>query len=287
MAKRAEATSPPDNVHTRTLAKHTTTPEVATARPAPSVSQVLAAQRADQTIDRAGNIRRTDLAEGSPAAPLPTAPDTPAAPATSKTALEQHLAELAGTGGRYLQPDGSKGIHRTTDDDVEMPMPATFLCPLQAARWGHIMFPKDGSPPKLFMVGIAEETKFHTRESLGDNDPENWEFSEFTGQRRDPYQEQIVFPIIRTDSSGEIFTYVARGAVALRAVRDLLGRWRWHPKRQLGLTPVVEIGNGTYKHAKFGDRPKPTFKIVDWVRPNGSQPAPQTSEEVLNDTLPF
>lgn len=129
MAKRAEATSPPDNVHTRTLAKHTTTPEVATARPAPSVSQVLAAQRADQTIDRAGNIRRTDLAEGSPAAPLPTAPDTPAAPATSKTALEQHLAELAGTGGRYLQPDGSKGIHRTTDDDVEMPMPATFLCP--------------------------------------------------------------------------------------------------------------------------------------------------------------
>ena len=42
-------------------------------------------------------------------------------PATSEEALEQHLAEWGGSPGRLFAFNGSTGIHRTLDDDVEVP----------------------------------------------------------------------------------------------------------------------------------------------------------------------
>jgi hypothetical protein len=81
------------------------------------------------------------------------------------------------------------------------------------------------------------------------------------------------FPVGQCDDSGEIYGYVARGPVALTAVSDLIGRYRWHPKRHRGLLPVIELGSGTNQSKRFGPRPKPILKITAWVNPDGS-PAP-------------
>jgi hypothetical protein len=42
-------------------------------------------------------------------------------PATSEEALERHLAEWGGSPGRLFAFNGNTGIHRTLDDDVEVP----------------------------------------------------------------------------------------------------------------------------------------------------------------------
>jgi hypothetical protein len=126
------------------------------------------------------------------------------------------------------------------------------------------------------MVRLGEDADVPTRESLGETDASQWPVSDLSGQPADPWQEQITFPLIGCDANGEVYAYVARGVVGLNAARDLLGRYRWHPKRHQGLLPVVEIGSGTYTSKRFGPRPKPVLKIVSWVNPDGT-PAPSTA----------
>lgn len=65
-----------------------------------------------------------------------------------------------------------------------------------------------------------------------------------------------------------------------------------HPKRRLGLLPVIEISNGTYYSKKFkSDRPKPIFTIDGWVTADGEAPAAKAvaaaQHAEFNDTLPF
>jgi hypothetical protein len=68
MSPRLKPTTSTDpNVHPKTLARKVTTTEQVAPRPAPSVQAILADQKADQTIDRSGNVVKT-------AAPLPVPP---------------------------------------------------------------------------------------------------------------------------------------------------------------------------------------------------------------------
>jgi len=226
---------------------------------------------------------------------VPMSPAPPPAPVSAE-ALERHLADWGGSAGRLLAFNGSTGVHRVLGDDVEIPAGSKFIAGLDQTQRGYIKF-NDGAPPTLAMVRISEDAEVPERSSLGDTDASQWPISELSGQPADPWQEQLVFPLISYGTGGEVFGYVARGVVGLNAAKDLLGRFRWHPKRHQGLLPIVEIGSGTYQSRKFGPRPKPVLKIVDWVNPDGS-PAPSaapppgklpqkgSSAAAFNDELP-
>jgi hypothetical protein len=235
-------------------------------------AQINAEQKADAERDR----QRKAQPQQPPAQQqlVPVTPAAPPAPA-SANALERHLADWSGPAGRLLCFNGSTGIHRTLDDDVEVPAGSKFIAVLDHATKGFIRF-HEGAPPSLTMVRMDEDADVPTRESLGDTDPDQWPINQLNGQPDDPWKLQIVAPLVSCDDSGELYAYVARGPVALNAVGDLLGRYRWHPKRHKGLLPVVEISSGTYQSKKFGPRPKPVLKIIDWISPDGS-PAPTTA----------
>jgi hypothetical protein len=49
------------------------------------------------------------------------------------------------------------------------------------------------------MIGIGEKADLPDREALGDNDPSTWPVSSLTGQREDPWKEQMTFPIVSQD----------------------------------------------------------------------------------------
>jgi hypothetical protein len=229
--------------------------------------QVQDQQQADAERDR----QRKAAAQAPPQPQQQLVKETPASlpvPA-SKEATERHLADWGGSAGRLVAFNGSTGIHRTLDDDVEVAAGSRFIACLDQAQKGYIRF-NEGAPPTLAMVRIGEDAEVPQREELGDNDPSQWLISELNGLPDDPRKLQTLFPLVSCDDSGEIYGYVARGPVALNAASDLLGRYRWHPKRQRGLLPIVEIGSGTYVSKKFGPRPKPILKIVGWVNPDGS-----------------
>ena len=276
--------------HQRTGAAKTTTPGTVEPRPGPTPAQVQAQQKADAERTTAP---RAATAPGTATAPSTALVSTTSlTPATSNEALERNLAAWAGPAGRMLAFNGQTGIHRTLDDDVEYALPARFTDYMEALQRGFINFPGDGLPPNVRMAGIAEDVPPVTRESLGDNDQSQWPISEFTGQPDDPWKFQYVFPIVSHAPGNELFLYVARGVVVTRAVESLLGKWRYHPKRCLGLLPVVEIANGTYYSKKFkSDRPKPIFNIVDWVDAAGEAPTAKAIAEAkhaeFNDSLPF
>jgi hypothetical protein len=95
--------------------------------------------------------------------------NAPQPPATSVAALERHLAEWGGSGGRMFQFNGSTGIYRTLDDGVEVPVGTRFAALLHETRKGFIKFNGDGVPPDTHMVRIDEDADIE-RDTLGDND---------------------------------------------------------------------------------------------------------------------
>jgi hypothetical protein len=216
-----------------------------------------------------------------PATPAPALPPNP-------EAVERHLAEWAGPGGRLLAFNGSTGVHRLLDDDTEVSPGQLFRAYLLEYRRGYIRFNPD-TPPTVVMVGLGEKADLPARESLSDPDPRDWPISELTNQPDDPWKLQATFPIISCDGADELFIYVARGVVALNAVDGLLGRWRHHPKRKQGFVPIIQINNSTYYSKKFGcDRPKPEFRITGWVAEDAPPPeAPAQIAAPFNDEVPF
>jgi hypothetical protein len=219
-----------------------------------------------------------------------SAPATPAL--TSDEALDRHLAEWGGSGGRLFAFNGSTGIHRTLDDDVEVVSGSKFVTFLNEAQKGFIKF-NPGGPPDLRMVRISENADVPARETLGDLDERAWPLG-LSGEKQDPWKEQYAVPMARHDAGAELYIYIARGQVAMNSVSNLLGRWRHHPNRQVGLIPVVEVKNGTYHNKRFNaDRPKPELTIVGWVTKTGAAPAaipaidkPSLAQE-LNDEIGF
>jgi hypothetical protein len=209
--------------------------------------------------------------------------------ATVDEAIERHLAEWGGAGGRMFAFNGSTGIHRTIDDGVEVPAGSKFIAMLHETRKGFIKFNGDGVPPDVKMARIDENADVE-RDELGDLDQSQWPVG-LSGLQEDPWKPQFAVPMQRHDAGGEVFIYVARGIVAMNAVGDLLGRWRYHPKRKAGYIPVVRIENGTYPSKKWGGRkPKPLLVIDGWVTLTG-EPAPElpkpTMAEELNDKIGF
>jgi hypothetical protein len=266
--------------HERTGATKTTTPEKVTPRPGPTPAEIQARQKAD-----AERSQRPAAPTNGGTSVVPVTP--PPAPATSAAALERHLDSWAGPAGRLLAFNGAEGFHKTLDDGNEMEMPRRFVAHLEQTNKGYIRFNQD-APPTLAMRGIAEDAPEIERDDLGDTDTTAWPISGFTGQPDDPWKPQHTFPLVSSDSSAEVFIYVARGPVAENAVRSLLGKWKWHPKRRQGLLPVVEVTNGTYFSKRFkADRPKPDFRIVDWVSPDGAAPKALPSSEIFNDDIPY
>ena len=170
--------------------------------------------------------------------------NAPQPPATSVAALERHLAEWGGNGGRMFQFNGSTGIYRTLDDGVEVPVGTKFVARLHETRRGYIKFNGDGARPDVRMVRIDEDADIK-RDTLGDSDEAKWPIG-LNGEPEDPWKEQYGIPMMRHDAGGELYAYVARGIVAMNSAGDLLGRWRWHPKRKAGLIPVIRIESGTY-----------------------------------------
>jgi hypothetical protein len=217
-----------------------------------------------------------------------TVSTAPAVPASARDeALDRHLSEWGGGGGRLIAFNGSTGVHRTLDDGVEVPPGTEFVAFPHETQRGYIRF-NEGAPPDMRMVHICEDAEVPKRETLGDCDQRSWSTG-LDGNKQDPWKEQFAIPLARYDAGAELFVYVARGQVAMNSISNFLGRWRRHPNRQADLIPVVRIESGTYPSKRFGGlKPKPVLTIVGWVTKTGAPPPPPVpSQGEMNDEIPF
>jgi hypothetical protein len=181
-------------------------------RTPPTPAQILKQQKADSEREMAE--REAKLRETTQPLTASAEPSVPVA-ITSDEALNRHLAEWCGSGGRFIAFNGSSGIHRTLDDAVEVPPETEFVALLHETQKGFIRF-NEGAPPEVRMVSIRADAEVPRREELGDLDQRTWPYG-LDGNRQDPWKEQIAFPLARRDAGGELFVYVARGPVALNS----------------------------------------------------------------------
>jgi hypothetical protein len=275
------------NIHPRTHAAHTNTPTTATPRSAPSIAQVLADQKADQVIDRAGNIRESQAIAPSPAAPprITAEPQLPVPSIpVSEEAFERNLANWGSGSGVPLVFNGLEGKFQTTGGEEVDVENGIFAAHLDETRKGWIKFNGEGEPPTTVSVGIMEDAQLPTREELGDLDSSLWDTDKFRGEPMDPWQQEIRVPIVSAAADGTIYELTSRSLTALYAIRGLLERYGRHPQRKKGLVPLIQLQVGSYYNNKLGtDTPKPVYRVVGWVQKDGS--APPTPNNVTTGAL--
>ena len=130
----------------KTLAAPTTTSLGAAPRPGPSPQQIQAEQKKFAELDR--QRKAAAQAPQQPQLPVPAAAAVPPAPVSAE-AVERHLAAWGGGTPRRIAFNGSSGIFRTLDDDVEVPSGTQFIGGLSYTRRGFVKFNADGVPPTL------------------------------------------------------------------------------------------------------------------------------------------
>jgi hypothetical protein len=220
-------------------------------------------------------LRDLDRQSGAPAAPppsnLPAVAGRGSVTVPSPEALARNLAALGSVPLTSIQFDGNEGTYKTPDGPI--PSGSIFVAVVPQTRIGFIRFNGAGAPPDIEMRCIAEEADLLTRDDL----PGGYEeVPGPDGQPRLAWQEQIALPLLDTGEAQDMYSLVARNIVSLVAVRNLLGRFRFHPKAKDGALPIIQLNVGTYLNKKFGTKkPKPVLQLCGWTGPDASLRRPR------------
>jgi len=128
---------------------------------------------------------------------------------------------------------------------------------------------RDGKPP--------------ARESLGDNDPSQWEVDETTGKPRDPWVMQWLLPMSPVDAEGDLTVFATSSKGGIAAIGTLCQVYGRSPRN--GLLPIVALKTRSYKHRVHGKIQTPDLPIVGWHGTATTPAAPAAAP--VDDEIPY
>ena len=118
------------------------------------------------------------------------------------------------------------------------------------------------------------------REDLDDDDKTEWELG-IGGVPKDPWKDTRYVYLINP-RSGKTYTFVTDTAGGRQAVGELKDAIMTVRQAQPNALPVVQLATGSMK-TKYGERPRPSFEIVDWRSGTPAAPAQQQIEQQAAD----
>jgi hypothetical protein len=281
------------DVHSRTQAARTTTPEVGQATPSkvppPTAAQTQAQQRADTERRKQPAAPANDGTAMVPAAPAPTAEER-------AQLIAHNIAKLGGRGAAAsVSFHGVDGVY-VRSDDTNLPIGTLAVFGVPNFRIGFCNFRNGGYEEE--MRGI-DEVQVERSDLDGGFDTEPG----MSGEPRLVWQEQSTMPVILTEGGHEMLTLVCRNSVSRIALDGLVSNCYGHPLFKRGLLPIVEMRTGIYINKKLGGvkKPKPIFRVAGWVNTDGSPAdarlaAPQQGDRItsgkslpaeMGDEIPF
>jgi hypothetical protein len=287
--------------HPQTGASLTSTPEAAQPRPGPTPAEINQQQKAQAEQVTRTTQERQHEARNRAMATSPSAPPSPAnavEPVQSQmltgprsdAAFERNMQELGGPGNPLLIPNLLEGDFRAGGEVINIEG-THFVMHTDEARRGTYRFHGPGNPPTRISVGMYEDATLPAREELGDLDPRLWELDKYKNVPTDPWQPEIMVPIVSTAPDGTVYELTSRSPTALFAIKGLLDRAHKHPQRAKGLVPIVTMRITTYFNKNQGrDMYKPAYQITGWCTKDGSTPAKKPdsiSSGPFNDQIPF
>jgi hypothetical protein len=135
------------------------------------------------------------------------------------------------------------------------------------------------------------------REELGDLDKTKWEIG-LNGEQADPWVDSRYLYLANAHDGAE-YTFVTSSAGGRKAIGDLKGQIANIRYAHPTAIPVVKLDVEKWK-TRFGLKPKPLFRVLDWKRAGGNEPIKQIAPtkleafaddapayEDMNDEIPF
>jgi hypothetical protein len=218
--------------HEKTKAARTTTQLEAKARPAPTVQQVMAAQKPDQVIDKAGTVHKV---VPTTATQLPAPALTDAERAAN---LKKNMAAIGARPMTFIGWEGQKNIFIV--DGEELPPKGLYVCLMRRAQSGFRRFNGKGGAVDL-MLRYLDEPQYSRDDLDNGYEEEDGEYG-----RRQRWADYILLPLIDANNGGgEMYAFETRNATSWWAAKALIGRCTEHPMFARGMSPIVRLASAS------------------------------------------
>jgi len=256
----------------------------ATTRVPQTTKQILARQAVEAKERR--EALRPIVTTGTKVAPAKT---TAVVVPDNRSNVERYINDIAPNqvAGRRVKFDGKQGEFHTIDDGEPVAEDAEFvaLCPDVLINW--IKFNGEGQLPDRVGGLLYDGFVLPSRESLGDNDPNDWPAG-LDNKPSDPWVHQILLPLQHA-TTRELFTFDATNPTGRRAIGNLLRSYDRLRKTNPDEVPVVRLRRGGFNHKdeRVGWVHTPVFVIVGRTKRDlAARPDTSTSGD-LSDQLPW
>ena len=200
-------------------------------------------------------------------------------PATQYDNPWLEAADEAGGGfGKLLK--FNKGEWEISEDKVSEGR--EYIAYIDEVARGWVKF-EDGTVTDRQIIKVRDG-KPPPRETLGDNDPSQWEVGD-DGKPRDPYVFQWLLPMSPVEAEGDLTVYATASKGGIGAI-GLLCKVYGRSQRN-GLLPIVALKTASYKHPVYGKVLKPDLPIVGWHGTPSAPQAPSNSAPPWSDAIPY
>jgi hypothetical protein len=210
--------------------------------------------------------------------------------AVSRRREAENIARAAGEDAGFAKMIKYKKGEYFDSEGMEIPIGTQFTA--HAVGWTKCWI--------KFRGGVVQDRKVYRmidgavvppRENLDDRDERTWEKG-INDKPADPWVLQYLLPL--EDESGEVQIFVTSSFGGKRAVSDLCMAWGRRAAKGDNGQPIVLIHSVKMPTKKFGDVPRPYFKVVGWDSASPEQrevTPPETgsagSKQDFDDEIPF
>lgn len=125
------------------------------------------------------------------------------------------------------------------------------------------------------------------REELGDGDMATWPLG-MDNKPLDPWALQYLLPL--ENGNGDVVIFATGSFGGRRAVADVCSAWARKAQKQPGTgQPLVQLAKAMMPSKKWGDVPRPSFKIIGWEAGGESiqEVKVENLKDEMRDEIPF
>jgi hypothetical protein len=194
----------------------------------------------------------------------------------------------AGLYGREINFDHKSSGFITRDDGEKISESRVFVALMESTAVGVIRFFGKGEKPEVHMALIYDGQLPPDRESLGDNDPEQWEEG-LSGKKEDPYNKQNYLPLEDPETK-EAFTLVTRTLTGIRAVGNLMRHYERLRKSHPDMNPLIclKVGGFNHRDERIGWVATPNLAVVGrHPKDTAAKADSSLSADMDGDAIPF
>jgi hypothetical protein len=229
--------------------------------------------------------QQAKIAETLPAKAEPTAVTVPDGRTASQTwADDVAPASIVGRLIKFTKD----GVFATTDDGVPVGDDVDFVALIDQTLIGYIRFHGEGEPPDRVMGLLYDGFVMPPRESLGDNDPAQWEIG-LNGQPADPWQHTVYLVLERRDETHELLTFVTSSITGRRAVGNLIRHYDRLQKSDTSAYPIVRLKIGGFQHRddRIGWIKVPVIAVVGRAAKESAAKPDSSIAADMDDKIPW